>query len=99
MEEKWIIKFLKNRKETRFQKWFLNIMNNKGGAQICVLTGILSICLFLVPFFIQSYNIITSDENIASKCLVMFGVLCVVISLVFLVFFLVKVGKFFFNQK
>jgi hypothetical protein len=64
-------------------------MNNKGGAQICVLTGILSICLFLVPFFIQSYNIITSDENIASKCLVMFGVLCVVISLVFLVFFLV----------
>ena len=40
-----------NQKElSKFGKWFLNFMNNKGGAKILVMAGLASLAIFLGPF-------------------------------------------------
>lgn len=63
----------------------MKFMNKYGGAQIFVLTGLISVLLLLGPFFIQMYNILVSDTNFASKVLVIFGGVCVVFSVSMLI--------------
>ena len=57
-----------NQKElSKFVKWFLNFMNNKGGAKALVIIGLTSLAIFLGPFFVQTFNLMCSDMNLASK--------------------------------
>ena len=71
-----------NQKElSKFGQYFLNFMNNKGGAQIFILTGLIALVLLIGPFFIQMHDILVSDANFASKALVVFGGICVVFSI------------------
>jgi hypothetical protein len=78
---------------SKFGKRFLNFMNNKGGAQILVMTGLASLVIFLGPFFIQTFNLLCSDMNFASKAIVIFGLVCVITVLVFLVKMIILVNK------
>ncbi len=78
---------------SKFGKWFLNFMNNKGGAKILVMTGLTSLAIFLGPFFIQTFNLLCSDMNFASKAIVIFGLVCVITVLVFLVKMIILVNK------
>ena len=83
-----------NQKElSKFGKWFLNFMNNKGGAKALVIIGLTSLAIFLGPFFVQTFNLMCSDMNLASKAIVVFGFLCVAIALFFLVKMLIFVSK------
>lgn len=83
-----------NQKElSKFDMWFLNFMNNKGGAKILVMAGLASLAIFLGPFFIQTFNLLCSDMNFASKAIVIFGLVCVIIVLVFLVKMIILVNK------
>ena len=83
-----------NQKElSKFNKWFLNFMNNKGGAKILVMTGLTSLAIFLGPFFVQTFNLLCSDMNFASKAIVIFGLACVITVLVFLVKMIILVNK------
>ena len=83
-----------NQKElSKFGKWFLNFMNNKGGAKILVMTGLISLAIFLGPFFVQTFNLLCSDMNFASKAIVVFGLVCVITVLVFLVKMIILVNK------
>lgn len=83
-----------NQKElSKFGKWFLNFMNNKGGAKALVIIGLTSLAIFLGPFFVQTFNLMCSDMNLASKAIVVFGFLCVAIALIFLVKMLIFVIK------
>ena len=43
------------RELNKFEKKFLNFMNNKGGAQILVVTGLCSLALFVPVFFYPRY--------------------------------------------
>lgn len=85
------------RKLNKFQTWFLKFMNEKGGAQAFVLIGLVALAILIGPFFIQAYNILTSDMNAASIAIVIFGVLCVIVSITGLILFLCKIGKTFFK--
>lgn len=78
--------------------WFIKFMNHKGGAQFFVIFGIIALMLLVGPFFVQSYNILSSYLNIASIAIVIFGVVCVLISLIALILLLTKVGKDFFKN-
>lgn len=83
-----------NQKElSKFGKWFLDVMNNKGGAQILVMTGLTLLAIFLGPFFVQTFNLMCSDMNFASKAIVVFGLVCVITALVFLIKMIIKVNK------
>ena len=83
-----------NQKElSKFGKWFLNFMNNKGGAKILVMTGLTSLAIFLGPFFVQTFNLLCSDMNGASKAIVIFGLACVITALVCLVKMIILVNK------
>ena len=83
-----------NQKElSKFGKWFLNFMNNKGGAKALVIIGLTSLAIFLGPFFVQTFNLMCSDMYLASKAIVVFGFLCVAIALIFLVKMLIFVSK------
>lgn len=75
-----------NQKElSKFGKGFLNFMNNKGGVQTLVIFGLTSLALVLGPFFVQSFNLLCSDMNGASKAIVIFCLACVIIALVCLI--------------
>ena len=76
------------------KNFFMKFMNKYGGAQIFVLTGLISVLLLLGPFFIQMYNILVSDANFASKALVIFGGVCVVFSIIMLVVILRMFKKY-----
>lgn len=89
---------MKQRELSKSGNWFLNFMNNKGGAQFFVIFGIMALILLVGPFFVQSYNILSSDLNITSIAIVIFGVICVLISLIALIILLTKVGKDFFKN-
>lgn len=83
-----------NQKElSKFGKWFLNFMNNKGGAKILVMMGLTSLAIFLGPFFVQTFNLLFSDMNGASKSIVIFGLVCVIIALVCLIKMIIFVNK------
>ena len=83
-----------NQKElSKFNKWFLNFMNNKGGAKILVMTGLTSLAIFLGPFFVQTFNLLCSDMNGASKAIVIFGLACVITAIVCLVKMIILVNK------
>ena len=84
---------MKQQELSKFGKWFLNFMNNKGGAKILVMTGLTSLAIFLGPFFVQTFNLLCSDMNGASKAIVIFGLTCVIIALVCLIKMLIFVGK------
>jgi hypothetical protein len=83
-----------NQKElSKFDKWFLNFMSNKGGAKILVMTGLTSLAIFLGPFFVQTFNLLCSDMNGASKAIVIFGLACVITAIVCLVKMIILVNK------
>jgi hypothetical protein len=84
---------MKQRELSKFGKWFLNFMNNKGGAKIMVMTGLTSLAIFLGPFFVQTFNLLFSDINGASKAIVIFGLACVITAIVCLVKMLIFVSK------
>jgi hypothetical protein len=85
---------MNNQKElSKFGKWFLNFMNNKGGAKILVMTGLTSLAIFLGPFFVQTFNLLFSDMNGASKAIVIFGLACVITAIVCLVKMIILVNK------
>ena len=87
-------KEMNNQKElSKFGKWFLNFMNNKGGAKILVMTGLTSLAIFLGPFFVQTFNLLCSDMNGASKAIVIFGLACVITVIVCLVKMIILVNK------
>lgn len=83
-----------NQKElSKFGKWFLNFMNNKGGAKIMVMAGLTSLAIFLGPFFVQTFNLLFSDMNGASKVIVIFGLACVITAIVCLIKMIILVNK------
>ena len=83
-----------NQKEiSKFGKKFLDFMNNRGGAQGFVIFGLIALAIFLGPYFIQTFNLMTSDMNTASKIIVIFGFVCVVVALICLIKMLIFVGK------
>lgn len=83
-----------NKKEiSKFGKWFLDIMNNKGGAKALIIFGLSALALLLGPYFMQTFNLMCSDMNTVSKVVVVFGFLCVAIALIFLVKMLIFVSK------
>lgn len=87
------------RELNKFEKKFLNFMNNKGGAQILVVTGLCSLALFVPVFFIQGINILIDMPDWPSRLLVIFGFTCVIIALVFLGKAFKMFGKNFFDKK
>jgi hypothetical protein len=68
-------------------------MNNKGGAKILVMAGLTSLAIFLGPYFVQTFNLLFSDMNGASKAIVIFGLTCVIVAIVCLVKMLIFVSK------
>lgn len=89
---------MKQQELSKFGKWFLDVMNNKGGAKILVIIGLTSLAIFLGPFFVQTFNLMCSDMNFASKAIVVFGLVCVITALVCLIkmiFFVSKQTDFF----
>jgi len=83
-----------NQKElSKFGKWFLDVMNNRGGAQALVIIGLTSLAIFLGPFFGQTFNLMCSDMNFASKAIVVFGLVCVITALVCLIKMIIFVNK------
>ena len=84
---------MKQRELSKFNKWFLNFMNNKGGAKILVTASLTSLAIFLGPFFVQVFNLLCSDMNGASKVIVVFGLVCVITVLVCLVKMIILVNK------
>ena len=87
-------KEMNNQKElSKFGKWFLDFMNNKGGAKALIIFGLFALALFLGPYFMQTFNLMCSDMNTVSKVVVVFGFLCVAIALIFLVKMLIFVSK------
>ena len=83
-----------NQKEiSKFGKWFLDVMNNQGGAKALIIFGLSALALFLVPYFIQTFNLMCSDMNIVSKVIVVFGFLCVAIALFCLIKMLIFISK------
>lgn len=83
-----------NQKElSKFGKWFLNFMNNKGGANALVIIGLTLLAIFLGPFFVQTFNLLFSDMNGPSKTIVIFGLTCVIIALVCLIKMIIFVNK------
>ena len=82
-----------NQKElSKFGKWFLDVMNNQGGAKALIIFGLSALALFLGPYFIQTFNLMCSDMNMVSKVVVAFGFVCVAIALFFLVKMLIFIG-------
>ena len=84
---------MKQRELSKFGKWFLDIMNNKGGAKALIIFGLSALALLLGPYFMQTFNLMCSDMNTFSKVVVVFGFLCVAIALIFLVKMLIFVSK------
>lgn len=83
-----------NQKElSKFGKWFLDVMNNKGGAKALIIFGLSALALFLGPYFMKTFNLMCSDMNTVSKVVVVFGFLCVAIALLFLVKMLIFISK------
>lgn len=83
-----------NQKElSKFGKWFLDVMNNKGGAKALIIFGLSALALFLGPYFMQTFNLMCSDMNTVSKVVVVFGFLCVATALFFLVKMLIFISK------
>ena len=78
---------------SKFGKWFLNFMNNKGEPKILVMSGLASLAIFLGPFFIQSFNLLCSDMNVTSKAIFIFCLACVIIALVCLIKVIILVNK------
>ena len=87
------ILIMKQKELSKFGKWFLDIMNNQGGAKALIIIGLTSLAIFLGPYFVQTFNLMCSDMNTFSKVVVAFGFVCVAIALVFLVKMLIFVGK------
>lgn len=83
-----------NQKElSKFGKWFLDVMNNRGGAKALVIIGLTSLAIFLGPFFVQTFNLLFSDMNGPSKAIVIFGLACVIVALVCLIKMIILVNK------
>ena len=83
-----------NQKElSKFGKKFLDFMNNRGGAQGFVIFGLTGLAILIGPYVIQTFNLMTSDMNTASKIIVIFGFVCVVVALICLIKMLIFVGK------
>ena len=83
-----------NQKEiSKFGKWFLDVMNNKGGAKALIIFGLSALALFLGPYFMQTFILMCSDMNTVSKVVVVFGFLCVATALFFLVKMLIFISK------
>ena len=84
---------MKQQEISKFGKWFLDAMNNKGGAKILVMIGLILLPIFLGPFFVQAFNLLCSDANGTSKAIVIFGLVCVIMVLVCLVKMIILVNK------
>lgn len=84
---------MKQKELSKFGKWFLDVMNNQGGAKVLVIFGLTSLAIFLGPFFVQTFNLMCSDMNWASKAIVIFGLVCVITVLVCLVKMIILVNK------
>lgn len=78
---------------SKFGKWFLDVMNNKGGAKALIIFGLSALALFLGPYFMQTFILMCSDMNTVSKVVVVFGFLCVATALFFLVKMLIFISK------
>ena len=87
------------RELNKYEKKFLNFMNNKGGAQILVVTGLCSLALFVPVFFVQAVNVLIDMPDWPSRVLVIFGMTCVIVALVFLGKAIKMFGKNFFDKK
>ena len=81
------------RELSKFGKRFLDVMNNQGGAKALIIFGLSALTLFLVPYFMQTFNLMCSDMNTVSKVVVVFGFVCVAIALVFLIKMLIFISK------
>ena len=75
---------MKQHELSKFNKWF---------AKILVMTGLISLAIFLGPYFVQTFNLLCSDMNGASKALVIFGLTCVITALVCLIKMIILVNK------
>ena len=84
---------MKQQELSKFGKWFLDFMNNKGGAKTLVIIGLILLPIFLGPYFVQTFNLLCSDMNGASKALVIFGLTCVITALVCLIKMIILVNK------
>ena len=84
---------MKQRELSKFGKWFLDVMNNQGGAKALIIFGLSALALLLGPYFIQTFNLMCSDMNTVSKVVVEFGFLCVAIAIFFLVKMLIFISK------
>lgn len=83
-----------NQKElSKFGKWFLDVMNNQGGAKALIIFGLSALALFLGPYLIQTFNLMCSDMNTVSKVVVAFGFICVAIALICLIKMLIFISK------
>ena len=78
---------------SKFGKKFLDFMNNRGGAKCFVIFGLTALAILIGPYVIQTFNLMTSDMNTASKIIVIFGFVCVAVALFFLFKMLIFVGK------
>ena len=78
---------------SKFGKWFLDIMNNQGGAKTLIIFGLTSLAIFLGTFFVQTFSLLCSDMNGPSKAIVIFGLACVITALVCLIKMIIFVNK------
>lgn len=78
---------------SKFGKWFLDIMNNQGGAKALIIFGLTSLAIFLGTFFVQTFSLLCSDMNGPSKAIVIFGLACVITALVCLIKMIIFVNK------
>jgi hypothetical protein len=83
----------KQKELSKFGKGFLNFMNNKGGVQTVVIFGLTTLAFVLGPFFVQSFNLLCSDMNGASKAIVIFCLAWVIIALVCLINVIILVNN------
>ena len=70
---------------SKFGKKFLDFMNNQGGAKTVIIFGLTSLAVLLGSFFVHVFNFICSDIHFASKVIVIFVAVCVIIALVCLI--------------
>lgn len=79
-----------NQKElSKFGKWFIDVMNNQCCAIVLIIFGLSALALFLEPYHMQTFK----DMSGTSKAIVIFGLVCVITALVYLIKLIIKVNK------
>lgn len=78
---------------TKFQKWFLDVMNKQGGAKGCVIFGLTALAISFPIYVIHSVLLIKKCSEPIEIIFISFGMVCVLIVLVFLIKMLIFVSK------